>query len=99
MLDDKDIELLSRTLATKQDFANLSLNLLSKEEFEIVTKEIKDDINDLREQVQALVVAVDKLVGAVSDLKQEYAMASLQMSRHEKWIKQIAEKLGMKLEY
>jgi len=62
-------------------------------------KEIKEDLNGLREMVQALVVATDNLVKAVSDLRQEYIMTTAKVDRHEKWILQIAEKLGIKLEY
>ncbi|OGZ65027.1 MAG: hypothetical protein A2998_01880 [Candidatus Staskawiczbacteria bacterium RIFCSPLOWO2_01_FULL_37_25b] len=62
-------------------------------------KEIKEDLNGLREMVQSLVIAVDNLVKAVSDLSQEYTMISSKVDRHEKWLHQVAEKLGIKLEY
>lgn len=99
MLDEKDIEKLKKILATKEDMNNLYTALLYREEFEIAKNEIKNDINGLREMIQVLVVSVDKLVGAIDDLKQEYAMVAHQITRHEKWIKQIAEKVGIKLEY
>ncbi|MFH1780474.1 MAG: hypothetical protein ABH841_00470 [Candidatus Nealsonbacteria bacterium] len=95
MLDDQDIQKLKEILATKEDLAKI----LTLEEFDQFRGEIKQDLNGLREAVQALVVSVDKLVKAVSDLKTEYATISNQVSRHEKWFQQIAEKLGMRLEY
>jgi len=61
-------------------------------------KDLKQDINGLREAVQSLVVSVDKLVKAIDDLKTEYVSITAQLARHEKWIRQLAEKLGMKLE-
>jgi uncharacterized protein YoxC len=69
----------------------------------LATKEdvrsLKEDLNGLRESVQALTVAVDKLVATVGKLEQEYVMVINKVDRHEKWFHQIAEKLGIKLEY
>ena len=62
-------------------------------------KDIKKDIVGLRESVQALTISVDKLVKAVDGLKTEYAMVKNQVDRHEKWFHQVADKLGIKLEY
>lgn len=62
---------------------------------EIVTKkdleEIKPDFRDLQTSV-AYASKADKFF-------EELVMLSHKVDRHEKWIKQIAEKLGMKLEY
>ena len=62
-------------------------------------KEIKGELTDLRETVHELVTAVDKLAKAVDDLRIEYSAMAMQLSRHEKWIQQLAEKLGIKLAY
>ncbi|MBI2577266.1 MAG: hypothetical protein HYV77_00270 [Candidatus Wildermuthbacteria bacterium] len=43
--------------------------------------------------------AVDKLAKAVDDLRIEYSAMAMQLNCHEKWIQQLAEKLGIKLEY
>lgn len=95
MLDEKDIQKLKEVLATKEDFAKL----VTLEEFDQFKAETKQDFNDLRESIQALTISVDKLVKSVSDLMQEYAAIKLEVNRHEKWIQQIANKLGIKLEY
>jgi len=86
-------------LATKKEMDNLSVKLLPREEFENFRVELKEDIDGLREMVQALVISVDKLVGAVGTLSQEYTMVTNKVDRHEKWLLQIAEKLGIKLQY
>jgi len=69
----------------------------------LATKEdvrgLKEDVDDLRESVQALTVAIDKLVGAVEKLEQEYTMVLNKIDRHEKWLHQVADKLGIKLQY
>jgi uncharacterized coiled-coil DUF342 family protein len=62
-------------------------------------RELKQDFDSLREMVQSLVVSVDKLVKAVDGLRQEYVMVTAKIDRHEKWLHQLAEKLGIKLEY
>ena len=53
----------------------------------------------LEESVHALTTAIDHLAKAVDDLRIEYSAMAMQLSRHEKWIQQLAEKLGVKLEY
>lgn len=60
-------------------------------------KDLKQDITGLRESVQALTVSVDKLVKAVENLRQEYVAITAKIDRHEKWIQQIAEKIGVEL--
>ncbi|MFH1894431.1 MAG: hypothetical protein ABH813_00795 [Patescibacteria group bacterium] len=95
MLTGEDIQKLKEVLATKEDMGKL----VTLEEFDRSESEVKQDISDLRESIQALTVSVDKLVKSVGDLKTEYAAVKIQMSRHEKWILQLADKLGIKLEY
>ncbi len=77
------------------DIVKLMEVLATKEDI----KELKEGFDGLQEMVQALVVSVDKLVKAVADLSQEYAMVTAKVDRHDKWLKQIAEKIGIKLEY
>lgn len=62
-------------------------------------KDLKQDVDGLKEMTQALVLSVDKLVKVVDDLRQEYAAVTSKVDRHEKWLHQLAEKLGVKLEY
>ena len=80
-------------MLTDQDINKLTAVLASKRD----VMEIKHDLNDLRESVQGLIVATDNLVKVISDLKMEYVAISSQLSRHERWIKQIAEKTGVNL--
>jgi predicted nucleic acid-binding Zn-ribbon protein len=107
MLENKDIQKLKKLLITKSDLKKL----LTKKDFEkfsvkaIQTFATKEEINQLgkevsllKDAVENLTLSVDKLVKAVEGLRQEYLVIKFQLDRHEKWIKQIAEKLGMKLE-
>ena len=63
---------------------------------EIVTKneleDLKFDFRNLQTSVDAYAVKADKYF-------QEMLMLSHKVDRHEKWLIQIAEKLGIKLEY
>lgn len=106
MLTEEDIQKLKGVLSTKKDLQDFRQEVGGKFEkaFEVFAtsddiKELKQDIDGLREMVQSLVVSVDKLVKAVSDLKTEYVAMNNQLTRHEKWIQQLAEKMGIKLEY
>jgi len=62
-------------------------------------QDIKKDIGGLKGSLEALTISVDKLAKAVGDMHQEYIAIIATVDRHEKWIKQIAEKLGVKLEH
>ena len=95
MLTNEDIKKLKETLATKEDLAKI----VTLEEFDQFRKEVKQEFSELREVIQALTISVDKLAKAVEDMHQEFMAITAKVDRHEKWIKQIAEKLGLKLEY
>ena len=95
MLTNEDIEKLKETLATKEDLAKL----LSLEEFGQFQREVKEEFFNLREAIQTLTVSVDRLAKAVEDMHQEYLALTAKVDRHEKWIQQIAEKLGIKLQF
>ena len=76
-----------------EDINKLVSVLASKKDIE----EIKSDFSDLKELVQGLIVSTDNMAKAVGNLGIEYSAISSQLSRHENWIKQIAEKVGLKL--
>jgi len=97
MLNDQDIQKLSSILATKKDLDEMSANSLKVFATKKDVEEIKSDLGDLKELVQGLIVASDSLIKSMSDLKMEYAAISTQLTRHERWIKQIAEKVGLNL--
>lgn len=53
----------------------------------------------MNEKFDRQLVLLDKLVGAVDAMRLEYAAVSAQLTRHEEWIKKLAEKAGVTLEY
>ena len=83
-------------VTTKEDLNKVSVLVVSNGED---IKEIKQEISSLKESTQSLAVSIDRLVKAVDDLKTEYVSVKNQISRHEKWFHQVADKLGIKLEY
>jgi uncharacterized coiled-coil DUF342 family protein len=100
MLTEKDIQKIIKAnreiFATKEDFNKLIAEVvISREEI----KDLRKDVAGLREAIQSLIISVDKLAKAIDDLHQEFAAITAKVDRHERWIKQIAEKLGIKLEY
>jgi diphthamide synthase (EF-2-diphthine--ammonia ligase) len=99
MFSEEGIKKLLEIVATKEDLDRLASKLVTFEEFDNYRKEIKQEFVLLRESIQALTISVDKLAKAVNDLKTEYTIIGAQISRHEKWIQQLADKLGVKLEY
>ena len=63
---------------------------------EVVTR---DDFEDLRADFRSLQASVDAYSVKADKFFQELVMLSHKVDRHEKWLLQIAEKLGIKLEY
>lgn len=60
-------------------------------------KDLKDDIGYLRELMQGLILSNDSIAKSITDFTLEYAAVKKQLSRHDSWIKQIAEKIGLQL--
>lgn len=76
-----------------QDINKLTSVLATKKDVE----EIKSDLGDLKELVQGLILSSDSIAKSIGELTLEYAAISTQLSRHDRWIKEIAEKIGLKL--
>ena len=64
----------------------------SKEDFESFKDEMKQSFSDLQTSVDAYAKKAD-------DYFQEMVMLAHRVDRLEKWIQQIADKVGLKLEY
>ncbi len=52
-----------------------------------------------KSDVQELMTAVDAYAKKADGYFQEMVMLSGKVDRHEKWLRQVADKLGIKLEY
>ena len=63
---------------------------------EIVTK---NEFDELRKDFATLQTSVDAYAKKADTYFQEMVMLSHKVDRHEKWLQQLAEKLGIKLEY
>ena len=83
MLEDKDIQKLLEAM---------ELKFPTRIDFKAFKDEYRKDFGDLQTSVDAYAAKADKFF-------EELVMLSNKVDRHEKWLKQIAEKLGMKLEY
>ena len=83
MLEEKDIQKIID--AMQEVFA-------TKQEFEKWKEDLRTDFSKLQEAVDAYAKKADTYF-------QEMVMLAHKVERHEKWIRQIAEKLGIKLEY
>lgn len=67
--------------------------------------QLRGEVGDIKEKM-ATKIEVNKLLDAVDaymkqgeDYRQEMVMLAHKVDRHEKWIQQLAEKLGTKLQY
>ncbi len=81
-------------MITDTDIKKLSTVFATKQD----VADIRDDVNGLKEIVQGLVIAVDGLTKTTSDALIEYSAMGMQLSRHERWHRQTANVLDMHLE-
>jgi hypothetical protein len=83
-------------MLTNEDIQNLIKAqeevFVTKADLENFREEYKNDFNNLQSTVDEYATKADKFF-------QELVMLSHKVDRHEKWLLQIAEKLGLKLEY
>jgi hypothetical protein len=89
-----------KAFATKEDLSRFSDAALEV----FATKEdLKRTEENLREEMRRnsaeLLTAVDAYAKKADTYFQEMLVLAHKVDRHEKWIRQIAEKLGVKLEY
>ncbi|MFH1462480.1 MAG: hypothetical protein ABIG08_02230 [bacterium] len=64
----------------------------TKEDFEIFREEMRKNFSDLQ-------ISVDAYAKKADGYFQEMVALTHKVDRHEKWFHQVAEKLGIKLEY
>jgi len=83
MLNDQDIEKLVKAFG--EIFA-------TKQDFQKLEENIQKDFSDLT-------FSVDGYSKKADTYFQEMMMLSVKVDRHEKWLKQIADKLELKLDY
>ena len=61
--------------------------------------DVKKDINELKIGFNNLTNAVDAYAKKADAYFQEMVVLSHKVDRHEKWLQEIAEKIGIKLRY
>lgn len=76
----------------ENDLQKLAELLVTKTDLENFREEYRKDFSDLQKSVDAYAVKADAYF-------QEMTMLSEKVNRHDKWLLQIADKLGIKLEY
>lgn len=86
-----------KDLATKKDLDDIVANSLKIFATKKDIQDVRSDVGDLKELVQGIIISNDSIAKSIGDLTLEYATIKHQINRHEEWIKQIAEKVGLKL--
>jgi len=96
MLTNEDIkniiEAQREIFLTKKDFVEVGNEIfLTKEEFESFKEELRKDFSDLQTSIDAYAQKADTYF-------QEMVMLAHKVDKLDKWVHQIAEKVGIKLE-
>jgi hypothetical protein len=81
--------------ATKEDLDDFA----TRTELYLVRDEIKQDITELNKKFDQIMNSLDRFAGLLERYFQEQVALGAKVDRHEEWIKQIAGKMGIKLEY
>lgn len=80
----------------EKSVSNLAIKVV---DLDVRMAQVEERLGRVEESIHALTTSIDKLAKAVDDLRIEYSAIVMKVDRHEKWFHQIAEKLGLKLEY
>lgn len=80
-LTDKDIDRMMEVFPTKEDVRTI----------------VQEELAPMREIQQRILQALDRLATAIEKLNIEYAAMTEQLSRHERWIREIAKKSKVSL--
>jgi hypothetical protein len=105
MITDEDVEKLKTTFATKSDLGGFA----TKKDLESFTtksdvqelksefKEFREEFGVVKENIQAILTILDKQNKPIAEIKQENAMSTGRLNRHEDWIKHIAKETNTTL--
>ena len=81
-------------MLTSEDIQKLIEVFATKEDLKAAVQNLST-----KEDIDTLLTAVDPYAKKADTYFQEMLMLAHKVDRHEKWIQQIAEKLGVKLQY
>jgi len=81
MLTDKDVQKMMKVFPTRDDVRLI----------------VQEEIAPMQDTLQRVLLALDRLATAYEKLNIEYVAMSEQLSRHERWIQEIAKKAKVPL--
>mgnify|MGYP001567029806 CR=1 FL=1 len=105
----KKVDKIDSTMATKKELKGVKNDILDEmnEKFDrmllvMATKqelnELKVDVRETKSMVEGIVTSLDNfIIGPFKDMKEDYSAVSVQLDRHDGWIKTLAGKAGVKL--
>ncbi len=98
---DKKLDRVIGAMVTRSEFDDKTDRIIdamvTRQEFSEYKKETSDRLEKLEHSLERLTTAVDKLRKSVDDLLIEYAVIAKQLSRHDRWFKEISDKIGIDL--
>ena len=101
MLEDKDIQKMKEVFPTKEDLKQaFSEHIVKEMEVFPIKEEVttKGDFEELRKDFARVETAVDAYAKKADAYFQEMVILTHKVDRLEKWIHQIAKKVGIELE-
>lgn len=80
-------------MLTNKDIEKLVAVFPTKQDF----KEVVERVAKVEDSQRQLITAMDRLTKAIEDQTHERAATVMQVTRHDKWIRLIAQKVGVSL--
>lgn len=81
-------------MLTEGDIEKMKSVFATKPELDDVKEALIEAIGIMRND---MLTGFDSIIKAIDDLRMEYVAMKMQLDRHERWIRELAEKVGYKL--
>jgi hypothetical protein len=96
---DDDMAMLVSNMVTKEEHKRSIDKLIANMATKADLQELRGEFQELKDNFSIVMNSVDKILSALSDLKQEMAFSAVQYARQLEWNHKVGAKVGIPFEY